>query len=92
MWNDGKTQLILLAPRARQMDAGAKSGVALRSVDLVRSPSSKLVSCGSLVPWRSAAACNEEGSAAAVSAGAAPPEAAKLPQCGLFSLDGDQEY
>jgi hypothetical protein len=87
VWNDGKTQLILLAPRARQMDAAAaKAGVALRSVDLVRSPSSKLVSCGSLVPWRATA--SEEAAAAA----SAKPEAAQSSQCGLFSLDGDHEY
>lgn len=49
VWNDGSTQLILLSPRARQL--GASSAAAQRSVDLVRMPSSKLVSCGSLQPW-----------------------------------------
>lgn len=47
VWNDGKTQLIVLSPRARQ--SGIE--VARTSVDLVRMPSSKLVSCGSLLPW-----------------------------------------
>ncbi|CAL8468748.1 g8288 [Coccomyxa elongata] len=48
VWNDGSTQLILLSPRARQLGAAS---AATRSVDLVRTGSSKLVSCGSLQPW-----------------------------------------
>lgn len=48
MWNDGSTQLILLSPRARQLGASSQ---ATRSMDLVRTGSSKLVSCGSLQPW-----------------------------------------
>ena len=50
VWNDGRTQLILLCPRARQ--ASAASASALRSMEqLARTSSSKLVSCGSLMPW-----------------------------------------
>ena len=50
VWNDGKTQLILLCPRARQASAATAS--ALRSTEqLARTSSSKLVSCGSLMPW-----------------------------------------
>jgi hypothetical protein len=47
VWNDGKTQLILLSPRARQAGAAA----ATRSMGMTRLPSSKLVSCGTLQPW-----------------------------------------
>lgn len=83
MWNDGRTQLILLTPRPRQLSAQARSGDASQNADLARSSSSKLVSCGSLVPWQP----GDTPAAVGAANGQQGPGA-----CALFSFDPNEEY